>query len=121
MDPARVFLRLCLRLNLDGRVRSRSGTWYLDDGNELVSTTAGPGATAHVSRRLRHREPWCKGQVLGRNRSCRRSRPPTARRRTRSRRRSVRWLATATADRTTRYPGGPGVRLPCFLDLRPEH
>ncbi|MFJ4836336.1 DUF6207 family protein [Streptomyces sp. NPDC088747] len=28
-----------------------------------------------------------------------------------------RW-ATATADRTTRSPGQPGVRLRCYLDLR---
>ncbi|MFH8899120.1 DUF6207 family protein [Streptomyces coeruleorubidus] len=28
-----------------------------------------------------------------------------------------RW-ATASADRTTRVPGEPGVRLRCFLDLR---
>ncbi|MER7407865.1 DUF6207 family protein [Streptomyces sp. NPDC000070] len=26
----------------------------------------------------------------------------------------------AVADRTTREPGKPGVRLRCFLDLRPE-
>ncbi|MFI9781049.1 DUF6207 family protein [Streptomyces sp. NPDC051956] len=32
----------------------------------------------------------------------------------------MRWLATATADRTTRFPGGTGVRLRCFLDLRHE-
>jgi hypothetical protein len=32
---------------------------------------------------------------------------------------SARW-ATATADRTTRTPGEPGVRLRCFLDLRQE-
>ncbi|MBL3671478.1 hypothetical protein JL475_37485 [Streptomyces sp. M2CJ-2] len=30
-----------------------------------------------------------------------------------------RW-ATATADRTTRAPGEPGVRLRCYLDLRQE-
>ncbi|MGW1507072.1 DUF6207 family protein [Streptomyces mirabilis] len=30
-----------------------------------------------------------------------------------------RW-ATATADRTTRDAGEPGVRLHCFLDLRQE-
>ncbi|OIJ95444.1 DUF6207 family protein [Streptomyces colonosanans] len=30
-----------------------------------------------------------------------------------------RW-ATAIADRTTRDPGEPGVRLRCFLDLRQE-
>ncbi|MFD3932640.1 DUF6207 family protein [Streptomyces sp. NPDC058614] len=30
-----------------------------------------------------------------------------------------RW-ATATADRTTRDPGEPGVRLRCFLDLRQQ-
>ncbi|MFJ1964047.1 DUF6207 family protein [Streptomyces massasporeus] len=28
-----------------------------------------------------------------------------------------RW-ATATADRTTRVPGEPGVRLRCYLDVR---
>lgn len=30
-----------------------------------------------------------------------------------------RW-ATATADRTTRDPGQPGVRLRCYLDVREE-
>ncbi|MFH9016121.1 DUF6207 family protein [Streptomyces sp. NPDC017943] len=30
-----------------------------------------------------------------------------------------RW-ATATADRTTRVPGEPGVRLRCYLDVRQE-
>ncbi|MFD5858793.1 DUF6207 family protein [Streptomyces chartreusis] len=30
---------------------------------------------------------------------------------------AARW-ATATADRTTRSPGEPGVRLRCYLDLR---
>lgn len=30
-----------------------------------------------------------------------------------------RW-ATATADRTTRVAGEPGVRLRCYLDLRQE-
>jgi hypothetical protein len=30
-----------------------------------------------------------------------------------------RW-ATATAERTTRDPGQPGVRLRCYLDLRQE-
>lgn len=30
-----------------------------------------------------------------------------------------RW-ATATADRTTRVPGEPGVRLRCYLDVRRE-
>lgn len=30
-----------------------------------------------------------------------------------------RW-ATATADRTTRDPGQPGVRLRCYLDLRQD-
>lgn len=30
-----------------------------------------------------------------------------------------RW-ATATADRTTRGPNEPGVRLRCYLDLRQE-
>lgn len=30
---------------------------------------------------------------------------------------ATRW-ATATADRTTRSPGEPGVRLRCYLDLR---
>jgi hypothetical protein len=29
-------------------------------------------------------------------------------------------LATAPADRTTREPGEPGVRLRCYLDLRQE-
>ncbi|MGW5657504.1 DUF6207 family protein [Streptomyces humi] len=28
------------------------------------------------------------------------------------------WWATATADRTTRDAGEPGVRLRCHLDLR---
>ncbi|MEV7789695.1 DUF6207 family protein [Streptomyces sp. NPDC088106] len=28
--------------------------------------------------------------------------------------------AVATADRTTREPGEPGVRLRCFLDLRQQ-
>ncbi|WP_244207382.1 DUF6207 family protein [Streptomyces swartbergensis] len=28
--------------------------------------------------------------------------------------------AIASADRTTREPGEPGVRLRCFLDLRQE-
>ncbi|MFJ4429313.1 DUF6207 family protein [Streptomyces bobili] len=28
--------------------------------------------------------------------------------------------ATATADRTTRDPGQPGVRLRCYLDVRQE-
>ncbi|MFD7681029.1 DUF6207 family protein [Streptomyces sp. NPDC060187] len=28
--------------------------------------------------------------------------------------------ATARADRTTRDPGGSGVRLRCFIDLRQE-
>lgn len=32
---------------------------------------------------------------------------------------ATRW-ATATADRTTREPGEPGVRLRCFLDLRQQ-
>ncbi|MFF2469591.1 DUF6207 family protein [Streptomyces mirabilis] len=32
---------------------------------------------------------------------------------------ATRW-ATATADRTTRVPGEPGVRLRCHLDLRQE-
>ncbi|WP_406448823.1 DUF6207 family protein [Streptomyces sp. NBC_01622] len=32
---------------------------------------------------------------------------------------AARW-ATATADRTTREPGEPGVRLRCFLDLHQE-
>jgi hypothetical protein len=32
---------------------------------------------------------------------------------------AARW-ATATADRTTREPGKPGVRLRCYLDLRQE-
>ncbi|MEU2860322.1 DUF6207 family protein [Streptomyces mirabilis] len=32
---------------------------------------------------------------------------------------TTRW-ATATADRTTREPGEPGVRLRCYLDLRQE-
>ncbi|MCX5356783.1 DUF6207 family protein [Streptomyces mirabilis] len=32
---------------------------------------------------------------------------------------ATRW-ATATADRTTREPGEPGVRLRCHLDLRQE-
>ncbi|MER5227881.1 DUF6207 family protein [Streptomyces flaveus] len=32
---------------------------------------------------------------------------------------ATRW-ATATADRTTRDPGEPGVRLRCFLDLRQD-
>ncbi|MFE2521832.1 DUF6207 family protein [Streptomyces mirabilis] len=31
----------------------------------------------------------------------------------------TRW-ATATADRATRVPGEPGVRLRCYLDLRQE-
>ncbi|MFB6641577.1 DUF6207 family protein [Streptomyces chartreusis] len=30
---------------------------------------------------------------------------------------AARW-ATAPADRTTREPGEPGVRLRCYLDLR---
>ncbi|WP_244190441.1 DUF6207 family protein [Streptomyces caeruleatus] len=30
----------------------------------------------------------------------------------------VAWCAIAPADRTTREPGEPGVRLLCFLDLR---
>ncbi|MFJ4518928.1 DUF6207 family protein [Streptomyces sp. NPDC088816] len=30
---------------------------------------------------------------------------------------TARW-ATATADRTTREPGQPGVRLRCYVDLR---
>ncbi|MGW4759146.1 DUF6207 family protein [Streptomyces chartreusis] len=30
---------------------------------------------------------------------------------------AARW-ATATADRTMRSPGEPGVRLRCYLDLR---
>jgi hypothetical protein len=30
-----------------------------------------------------------------------------------------RW-ATASADRTTRVPGEPGVRLRCYLDVRQE-
>ncbi|MFF7098516.1 DUF6207 family protein [Streptomyces rubradiris] len=30
-----------------------------------------------------------------------------------------RWAA-ATAERTTRDPGQPGVRLRCYLDLRQE-
>ncbi|MFF4053543.1 DUF6207 family protein [Streptomyces chartreusis] len=30
---------------------------------------------------------------------------------------AMRW-ATATADRTTRSPGEPGVQLRCYLDLR---
>ncbi|MGW0188189.1 DUF6207 family protein [Streptomyces sp. NPDC003362] len=30
---------------------------------------------------------------------------------------AARW-ATATAERTTREPGEPGVRLRCYLDLR---
>ncbi|MDX2760412.1 DUF6207 family protein [Streptomyces europaeiscabiei] len=30
-----------------------------------------------------------------------------------------RW-ATASADRTTRVPGEPGVRLRCYLDVRKE-
>ncbi|MFC8201657.1 DUF6207 family protein [Streptomyces sp. NPDC057298] len=28
--------------------------------------------------------------------------------------------ATATADRTTREPGEPGVRLRCYLDVRQQ-
>ncbi|QIY94014.1 DUF6207 family protein [Streptomyces sp. S1D4-11] len=32
---------------------------------------------------------------------------------------ATRW-ATATADRTTRVPGEPGVRLRRYLDLRQE-
>ena len=32
---------------------------------------------------------------------------------------AARW-ATATADRTTRDPGQPGVRLRCYLDVRQE-
>lgn len=32
---------------------------------------------------------------------------------------AARW-ATATADRTTRVPGEPGVRLRCYLDVRQE-
>ncbi|MFE4630516.1 DUF6207 family protein [Streptomyces mirabilis] len=32
---------------------------------------------------------------------------------------ATRW-ATATADRTTRVPGQPDVRLRCHLDLRQE-
>ena len=32
---------------------------------------------------------------------------------------AARW-ATATAQRTTREPGEPGVRLRCYLDLRQE-
>ncbi|WP_239149736.1 DUF6207 family protein [Streptomyces sp. SID12501] len=32
---------------------------------------------------------------------------------------AARW-ATATADRTTRDPGQPGVRLRCHLDVRQE-
>ncbi|WP_373315006.1 DUF6207 family protein [Streptomyces umbrinus] len=32
---------------------------------------------------------------------------------------ATRW-ATATADRTTREPGEPGVRLRCYLDVRQE-
>lgn len=32
---------------------------------------------------------------------------------------AFRW-ATATADRTTRDPGQPGVRLRCYLDLRQD-
>ncbi|MFF1916793.1 DUF6207 family protein [Streptomyces sp. NPDC058239] len=28
--------------------------------------------------------------------------------------------ATATADRTTRDPGQPGVRLRCYVDLRQD-
>ncbi|MER7694932.1 DUF6207 family protein [Streptomyces sp. NPDC097610] len=32
---------------------------------------------------------------------------------------SERW-ATSTADRTTRDPGQPGVRLRCYLDVRQE-
>jgi hypothetical protein len=32
---------------------------------------------------------------------------------------AARW-ATATADRTTRTPGEPGVRLRCYLDLRQQ-
>ncbi|MEU9787577.1 DUF6207 family protein [Streptomyces phaeochromogenes] len=32
---------------------------------------------------------------------------------------ATRW-ATATADRTTREPGEPGVRLHCYLDVRRE-
>ncbi|MCX4403961.1 DUF6207 family protein [Streptomyces sp. NBC_01764] len=32
---------------------------------------------------------------------------------------ATRWV-TATADRTTRVPGEPGVRLRCYLDLRQE-
>uniref|UniRef100_UPI003F490E80 DUF6207 family protein n=1 Tax=Streptomyces achromogenes TaxID=67255 RepID=UPI003F490E80 len=32
---------------------------------------------------------------------------------------SGRW-ATSTAQRTTRDPGQPGVRLRCYLDLRQE-
>ncbi|PWI05860.1 hypothetical protein DIZ27_36660 [Streptomyces sp. NWU339] len=32
---------------------------------------------------------------------------------------ATRW-ASALADRTTREPGEPGVRLRCFLDLRQQ-
>ncbi|MGW2291578.1 DUF6207 family protein [Streptomyces phaeochromogenes] len=32
---------------------------------------------------------------------------------------ATRW-ATATADRTTREPGQPGVRLRCYLDVRQD-
>ncbi|MFF2129836.1 DUF6207 family protein [Streptomyces olivochromogenes] len=32
---------------------------------------------------------------------------------------ATRWV-TATADRTTRVPGEPGVQLRCYLDLRQE-
>ncbi|WP_217236444.1 DUF6207 family protein [Streptomyces sp. AC555_RSS877] len=32
---------------------------------------------------------------------------------------ATRW-ATATADRTTRVAGEPGVRLRCYLDVRQE-
>ncbi|WP_228022389.1 DUF6207 family protein [Streptomyces acidicola] len=29
-------------------------------------------------------------------------------------------MSDATADRTTRNPGQPGIRLRCFLDVRQE-
>ncbi|MGA5506038.1 DUF6207 family protein [Streptomyces umbrinus] len=32
----------------------------------------------------------------------------------------MRLWATATADRTTREPGEPGIRLRCHLDVRQE-